>query len=331
MKETIKIHTVEIYHPQKTVTNKDYLKHYKNVHGKDISHFLEIMGRDKRYLIDNPEENTITMAIEASKRVLRKAGLEGKDIDMIVFSSQVPEYTTPTNAMFIHHAIEAKKDTIIYDMNANCAGMTIALEQASRYMLSNPHVSKALLVGSDYLSLISNPDDAMTYANFGDAAAAIILEKAETDDSGFIDGMFEVDSTNRNNILYPERGLAYSIKEGDKADHMLWLPFDGAMSLPYVYKQFDAILKRNNLTIEDIDAFCLSQFALINIKRIQDEFEIPEEKIVYVGDKYGYTGTSSPFIALHEGIQTGKIKRGDLVLFWTIGGGHEFVTLLFRY
>lgn len=112
---------------------------------------------------------------------------------------------------------------------------------------------------------------------------------------------------------------------------MLWLPFDGAMSLPYVYEMFEQIVKRNNMTIDDIDHYCLSQFALSNINKIKEHFSIPEEKITYVGDRYGYTGTSSPFVALYEGIQSGKIKRGDTVLFWTIGGGHEFITMLYKY
>ncbi|RDW16185.1 ketoacyl-ACP synthase III [Oceanobacillus chungangensis] len=327
----IRINAVEIYHPEQIVDNARYIEHFKNKTGKDISNFLEIMGREERYVIDSPDENSITMAIEASKRVLEKSGLTGNDLDMIVFSTQVPEYTVPTNAMFVHNAIEARKGTVIYDLNANCAGMTIAVEQASRYMLSSPHVNKALVVGSDYLSLLGNPDDAMTLANFGDASSAIILEKTEEENTGFIDGMFEVDSSNRNNILYPEKGLSKSLKDGENSDYMLWHPFDGTMSLPYVYEQFEEILNRNNLTIDDIDSFCLSQFALVNIERMQERFDIPNEKIVYVGDRYGYTGTSSPFISLYEGIESGRIKRGDLVLFWTIGGGHEFVTMLFRY
>ncbi|MFT4416399.1 ketoacyl-ACP synthase III [Fredinandcohnia humi] len=325
----IRIKAVDVYHAKKQVNNDVYLEHFKK-QGKDITNFLNVMGRKKRYIIDNLEENTITMGIEASTRVLKKAGLEGKDIDMIVFTTQVPEVTVPTNAMFIHNAIKAKKGAVIFDINANCAGMTIAVEQASRYMKSNPHVNTALVVGSDYLSLVADPNDAMTYANFGDASSAIILEKTEND-TGFIDAMFEVDSSNRNNILYPHKGLSQTIKAGESAESMLWLPFDGAMSLPYTYEMFEAILERNQLKINDIDVFCLSQFAKVNIDKIQEHFDIPEGKIIYVGDKYGYTGTSSPFIALHEGIETGKIKRGDLLLFWTIGGGHEFITMLFRY
>ncbi|MCK1997624.1 3-oxoacyl-ACP synthase III family protein [Psychrobacillus psychrodurans] len=325
----VRIKAVDVYHAKKQVDNDVYLEHFKK-QGKDITNFLNIMGRKKRYIIDNLKENTITMAIEATNQVLKKAGLKGKDIDMIVFSTQVPEVTVPTNAMFIHNAIQAKKGTVIFDMNANCAGMTIAVEQASRYMKSNPHVNTALVVGSDYLSLVADPTDAMTYANFGDASSAIILEKTESD-IGFVDAMFEVDSSNRNNILYPQKGLSQTIKAGESAESMLWLPFDGTMSLPYTYEMFEFILKRNQLKIDDVDVFCLSQFAKVNMDEIQKHFDIPEEKVIYVGDKYGYTGTSSPFIALHEGIESGKIKRGDLILFWTIGGGHEFITMLFKY
>ena len=325
----VRIKAVDVYHAKKQVDNDVYLEHFKK-QGKDITNFLNIMGRKKRYIIDNLKENTITMAIEATNQVLKKAGLKGKDIDMIVFSTQVPEVTVPTNAMFIHNAIQAKKGTVIFDMNANCAGMTIAVEQASRYMKSNPHVNTALVVGSDYLSLVADPTDAMTYANFGDASSAIILEKTESD-IGFVDAMFEVDSSNRNNILYPQKGLSQTIKAGESAESMLWLPFDGTMSLPYTYEMFEVILERNQLKIDDVDVFCLSQFAKVNMDEIQKHFDIPEEKVIYVGDKYGYTGTSSPFIALHEGIESGKIKRGDLILFWTIGGGHEFITMLFKY
>ena len=325
----VRIKAVDVYHAKKQVDNDVYLEHFKK-QGKDITNFLNIMGRKKRYIIDNLKENTITMAIEATNQVLKKAGLKGNERQWPGRKKKIPEVTVPTNAMFIHNAIQAKKGTVIFDMNANCAGMTIAVEQASRYMKSNPHVNTALVVGSDYLSLVADPTDAMTYANFGDASSAIILEKTESD-IGFVDAMFEVDSSNRNNILYPHKGLSQTIKAGESAESMLWLPFDGTMSLPYTYEMFEVILERNQLKIDDVDVFCLSQFAKVNMDEIQKHFDIPEEKVIYVGDKYGYTGTSSPFIALHEGIESGKIKRGDLILFWTIGGGHEFITMLFRY
>ena len=324
--QNIKIKEVAIYHPKNIVKNEYYIQHFKN-QGKDITHFLEIMGRKERFIINNKNENTITMAIEASKLVLEKAGLEGKDIDMIIFSTQVPERTLPTNAMYVHKAIEARNHTIILDSNANCAGMTLSVEMASRYMQSNPRVKTALVVGSDANSLISNPEQEITYANFADASAAVILEKTE-EETGFIDAIYEVDSSNKDNIAFPQEGLSKTI--GSK-EHIVFLPFDGAMAIPVACEMIEELLERNNLKIDDIDSYCFSQFALSNILKIQNHFEIPDKKIIYVGDKYGYTTTSSPFLCLYEGIESKRIKRGDIILFWTIGSGHEMIAMLFKY
>lgn len=324
--KNIKIKEVAIYHPENLVKNDFYQKHFEK-QGKDISGFLEVFGRNERYIINNEEENTLTMGIEAAKRVLEKAQLEGKDIDMIVFSTQVPERTLPTNAMYVHNAIGAKEHTVIFDSNANCAGMTIAVENASRYMMANPRVNRALIVGSDANSFISNPEQEITYANFADGAAAVILEKTD-EDTGFIDALFEVDSSNKDNIVYPQEGFSKTI---GTQQHIVFLPFDGSMAVPAACKMIEDLLERNNLTIDDIDAFCASQFAKINVLKIQDHFNLPDEKIVTAGDKYGYTTTSSPFFCLHEGVKSGRIKRGDTVLFWTIGSGHEMVAMLLKY
>ncbi|GAA0485595.1 3-oxoacyl-ACP synthase III family protein [Salinibacillus aidingensis] len=324
----IKIKEVAIYHPEKIVHNDFFIEHFKDK--KDISHFLEVMGRENRYVIDNEEENGLTMGIEASKKVLERAKLTGNDIDMIVFTTQVPETTFPTNAIYVHHAINAKKQAITMDTNANCAGMTIAVEQASYYMKGNPNVNKALIIGSDYNTLVSNPDEEITYANYGDAAAAVILEKTE-ENTGFIDSTYFTDSFIRDMIRFPKDGLSKSILEDKSVSTIRWQKFDGSKALPPAYDMISTLLERNHLDPKDIKAYCLSQFALSNILRIQEHFALDDEQIVYVGDRFGYTGTSSPFIALHEGIEDGRIQRGDYVLFWTVGAGHELVATLFKY
>ncbi|SDJ78449.1 ketoacyl-ACP synthase III [Sediminibacillus albus] len=323
----IRIKGVDIYHPATSVDNQFYLDHFSK-RGKNIERFLEHMGRGRRYIIDNDGENGLTMGITAAKRVLEKLELTGEEIDMIVFSTQVPETTFPANAMFIHDAIEADHDTIILDSNANCAGMTVAVEQASHYMKSNIHVNTALIVGSDYNSLISNPEDEITYANYGDAAAAVILEKTE-EETGFIDAVYFTDSVNRDKIMYPGNGLSNMKQKEDS--YIKWLPFDGDIAMPPTFAMLETILQRNNIPADEIKAYCFSQFSLANILKIQDELNIKDNQIIYVGDKFGYTGTSSPFLALHEGIETGRIQRGDHVLFWTIGAGYQLIAMLIKY
>lgn len=326
MNNGIKIVEVATYHPSNLVDNEFYIEHFQK-QGRNINGLLNALGREKRYIIDN-DENSLTMAIEASQRSLAKANLTGEDIDMILLSTQTPEYSIPTNVAFIHEAIGAKDHTIMFDMNANCAGMTIAVETASRYMMANKRVKRALVVGSDANSFITNPEQEITYANFADGAAAIILEKTEDGTVGFIDAVHEVDTNDKNYILYPPKGFS---KANGQKEYIHFTPFDGSLAIPPAIKIIEDLLTDNDLTMDDIDALCLSQAAPSNTAGLQEYFNIADEKIIFVGDKVGYTTTSSPFFCLNEGIETGRIKRGDTILFWTIGAGHEMVAMLFNY
>ncbi|WP_172196474.1 3-oxoacyl-ACP synthase III family protein [Saccharibacillus qingshengii] len=325
----IRIEAVDIYHPDNAIDNEFYFEHFDRK-DQDIRRFMEHMGRKSRYVIDSSEENGLTMGIEAAKKVLAKAGLQGTDIDMIVFSTQLPETTFPVNALYVHAAIEAGSQAMVMDSNANCAGMVVAVDHASRYMLTSPHIRRALIVGSDYNTLISDPESAVTYANYGDAAAAVVLERTE-EEGGFIDSIYHTDPVNRDFIRYPAEGLAKTVKYGSAKQSILWLPFEAHAAMPPTYDMFEKLLGRNGVTPQEIGSYCLSQFSLENVLKIQRQFGLSDEQMVYVGDRFGYTGTSSPFIALHEAVETGRVKRGDYVLFWSIGSGFQLVAMLFKY
>ncbi|RIX51447.1 ketoacyl-ACP synthase III [Paenibacillus nanensis] len=325
----IKIRTVEVYHPSQSRDNEFFYRRFDE-RGQDIRSFMAHMGRQSRFVITSGEENTLTMGIEAARKALQTSGLKGEDIDMIVFSTQIPETSFPTNALKLHAAIEADSRAIVMDSNANCAGMTVAVDHAVRYMQGSPHVNRALIVGSDYNTLISNPEDAVTYANYGDASCAVILEKTE-EATGFMDAAYYTDSSLKDFIMYPAEGLAAAMLDGSDARYIKWLPFDANSAMPPTYDMLQTLLDRNGLAAADVGAYCLSQFSLANILKIQEHFSLRDEQMVYVGDKYGYTGTSSPFIALYEGIAAGRVKRGDTILFWTIGSGFQLAAMLFRY
>ena len=143
--QNIKIRAIEVYHPENQVDNDFYIEHFKR-QGKNISELLKGYGRDKRYIIDNDFENTLTMGIEVAQQVLIGAGLEGKDIDMVLFSSQLPEYTFPSQALIVHNAINGKEDAMCMDTNANCVGMLVTVENTVRAMSGNPYVKRALVI-----------------------------------------------------------------------------------------------------------------------------------------------------------------------------------------
>lgn len=329
MSTHVKIKSIEVYHPEHILTNDYFIEHFRK-QGKEVEPFLDIMGKKSRFVINNDEETGLTMAIEASRKALASANLTIKEIDMIYFTTQVPEYSVPTNAMMIHEVLKGKSNTRVMDINASCAGMTVAVEQASLYMMSNPHIQNTLVVGSEQLSILANPEEEISYAMFGDASCAVILERTE-EKTGFIDAEYHTYSANTDKILYPIEGMSKVLKNQSNGRYLRFVPFDSSFGAPITDRMIEDILKRNNMKIDDISAFCLSQLAYGDSLRIQERFHLDIDKIVYVGDKYGYTGTTSPFLALYEGIQQGRIKRGDTVLFWTVGAGHQFIVMLFKY
>ncbi len=325
-----KILEIEVYHGGMTVSNDYYIEHF-NKKEKDISHFLtNIIGRKKRYMIDTEADTNLSMALKAAGGVLKKAGLTGKDIDLIAYSSVLPEYTIPPCSIHIHEAIGGKADCICYDYNVNCAGMTVGIEQICKYMHLSENVNTALIIGCDYVNHLLDSDNEYCYGHYGDAACAIILQKTD-EQRGFLGAKYAVNSAEHNNILFPGCGFSNLFREPDReALRMVWLPFEN-VSIDTAVKNMRALLDENNLCIDDIKMFCLSQYALANVKSIRELMGIDESRSIFVGDKYGYTGTSSPYIALYEAINQGLVQRGDYIMIWTIGGGSENIAMLMQY
>ena len=325
----IKMRNIDIYHPQNKVGNEYFFDFYEK-QGKDIRKFMKYLNKVDRYRINNPEENALTMAIESSKKVLEKSGLSISDMDMIVFSTQTPEFTVPTNASLLHRELGGAGKTRIMDMNSTCSGMTMAVEQASYYIKGNPKVKYVLVVGSDHLTQFTNPYIENNHAVFGDASCAVILEQTD-ENTGFIDAEYHTHTEFVDNMKFPALGLSKVLQKREAGKYLSFTPFDTRVTVPYTEKMIEDLLERNELTIADIDAFCFSQLAYSDTLHLQERFGIDGEKVIYIGNKYGYTGTTSPFISFYEGVQQNKIKRGDTVLFWTVGAGHQLVAMLFKY
>lgn len=325
----IKIRDLEVYHGSTVVDNSYYIEHFKKL-GKDIKKFWEeTMGRKYRYHIDPEKENGLTMAIEASKKVLQKSKLTGEDIDMIVYSSVMPEYVSPPSSLIIHNAIKGKQNCYCHDMNVNCIGMTYALDLIYRYISANPQVNRVLLVGSDYLNIQVSPENELCYGQYGDAACAVIIEKT-TDDAKLIDTRISVNSNSINDVRFPKCGFSNIYDATREEIHAKWIAYDTSW-LDKAIENMNSILDEHKLSVNDISMFCLSQFSYKNIVYLREKMNIEEKKSIYIGDTYGYTGTSSPFIALYEALKDGRVKRGDYVMFWTVAAGTTHIAVLIKY
>lgn len=315
----------------KLLTNDYYTEHFKSK-GKDINHFLkDIVGRNTRYICDGTFENTLTMGSNAVDKVLKKSGLQGKDIDLIIFTCQYPEFTVPSQACIIHNHIHGKEKCITLDLNVNCLGMLRGLDIANRYFNDKGGEFKyALLIGADYMSVHTLEDDAITFANFGDGACAMILEYTDDKNKGVIGCSDRTITEEVYGCMFPICGGSNVSNYSGNSTKTSWTNPNTSAIVDCMRSALDDVLDKHHLSVNDIDWMCASQFTFSLFEQARKRCNISEEKGIYVGDKYGYTGTSSPFFAYTQGVMDKKIKSGDLVFFTSVGVGHTISSMLVR-
>lgn len=312
------------------VDNEYYINKFKEEFNNDIRHLVEdVVGRKERYIADE-NQTTLTMAAEAVDKVLENNNLQGSDIDLIVFTSQLPEYTMPTQAVLIHRHIKGKEECNVMDLNVACVGMLRGLELCKKYVSDKEaNINKILLIGSDKVSSHSQSDDAFVMTAFGDGACAVLLER--TEEENWVGSANITMSEKAQMITFPECGMSNISNYKDDALKISWYGINVDKELSSMNRATRKVLDRYNINVKDIDWVCPSQFTQEVYKKVSDELNVPIEKVIYVGDKYGYTGTSSPFFAFKEGIDSGKIKRGDMILFTSIGLGTTVCSILMKY
>ncbi|MGN0145059.1 MAG: 3-oxoacyl-[acyl-carrier-protein] synthase III C-terminal domain-containing protein, partial [Clostridium sp.] len=315
-------------------------KHFSE-QGIDISHLLDSTGRKYRYVSEDIYENSLTMAVQASQKVLESTNIDPKEIGLLVFVSTTPEYLCPTNALKIHRILNLNKKAAAYDMNANCCGMLIAMNQICKVMKFDTSIKYSLIIGSDQLFRYADKTDPFAYSNYGESACAVLLENLDDSPSDFKDSSSSVDTSVIDFTKFPSGGFSEFISSNNYIDKNKMILKSRDLSKTHFLQgsqdSIDAVhlinnlILRNNLKKADIKLYCLSQVSKKAIDRIRESLEESEEKFPFIGDEYGYTGVTSPFIALADSITKNKIKRGDYVILWTIGAGIITSATLIRY
>jgi 3-oxoacyl-[acyl-carrier-protein] synthase-3 len=333
MNNNAMIKGVSYYHPDNRVDNDYFIEHFKR-QGTDITGLLKSTGRNSRYIAKDMDETMLTMGYQAASKVLEETYVKASQLNLIVFASGTPEYITPSNAIKLHDMIGAGQKTAVYDLNSCCAGMLVAFEQVSRVMRNNPNIKYALVVGSEQMNRYSRSTEAISYSNFGDAGCAIVLENVYNTDRGFIDSDFYTNSSNHEKITLPAKGMTSAIHDRDiESDDKLvsWINFDLSGAFFSAKISINEVLFKNNLTKYNIKKYCVSQFSKTNIETICSDLEEDIDKCVFVGDEYGYTGVTSPFLAYAKLLERENLEIGDYIMFWTVGAGTTCVCALYQY
>lgn len=318
------------YVPERVVTNAEI----DEILGESTSEWLiENVGiRERRWM--TPDQTTSDLAVEAARRALERAGVEPEDLDLIILSTDTPDYLSPSTSVVVQHKLGAV-NAGCWDVNSACAGWVTALDQGARYIMTEPTMRYILVVGAYGMSRFLDLSDKRTANLFADGAGAVVLGAG--DEPGFLASNF-LARGEFHDALGIYTGGAFRPCTPENLE-MYGPPrvqfvrkFPKTFNTEYWPRLIRGALDKVGLTVDDVDLFLFTQLNLRTIELMMDLLGQPMEKTHWVMDKWGYTGSPCVAMALDDAIAQGRGPRpGDIIVFCTSGGGISMAASVWRW
>ena len=278
------------------------------------------VGIKERRILKEPEAGSYYMGIKAVAQLLEETGTKAEDVDLLLCATSNPDYRFPSTASVIIHGCELK-NCYGYDIQAACAGFIVALQTANAYIKSGLY-KKVIVVTAEKMSSMTDYQDRNTCPLFGDAAAAVLIEPTE-ENIGIIDGVYHVNGEGLPFLLMKAGGSAEpaSHETVDACHHYVYQEGRNVYkhAVTDMVESSKDIMKRNNLTVNDIDWFVPHQANLRIIEAVGGRIGIPEDKVLVNIQHYGNTSAASIPLCLDE--YKNKLKKGDKVVLTAFGAG----------
>jgi len=279
--------------------------------------------RERR--IAAPEEALTDIARPAAIAALADAGVEAKDIDLLVCATVTPDMMFPTSSALLADELGAP-DAAAYDLLAGCTGFVYAIAQAYG-MVAAGLSERALVVGGDVLSKILDWTDRSTLVLFGDGAGAVVLEPV--DHGGFLGFELGADGGGGEHLWLPASG-SRRFDEPESFVKMNGREVFKFATRVMIYSA-ERLLEACGRTIEDVDVYVPHQANVRIIDYATKKLGFPKEKVVVNVDRYGNTSSGSIPLALADGAASGLIQPGSLVLMTGMGAGLTWGSALIEW
>ena len=324
----VEIKSLATYVPPRLLTNADL---EKMVDTTD-EWIMQRTGIRQRHIVD-PGVATSDLAAEAAKEAIRRAGLTPDDIDLIIVGTVTPDMLFPSTACLVQHKIGAHK-AWGFDLSAACSAFTYALTVGSQLVAAG-NVKNALVIGADVMSSIIDYTDRATCVLFGDGAGAVVLAPSSDPDTGILDFEHMIDGSGGGALCMPAGGshMPASHETVDKRLH--YVKQDGQTVFKFAVRNTgeicERLLKRNKLTGDDLDLFVSHQANKRIIMSAAERIGMPEEKVVINIDRFGNTTAATIPLALNDAIESGRLKKGHLIMITSVGAGFTVGSLLVRW
>lgn len=320
------------YNPTNVVTNADLTK---MVDTTDEWIFQRTGIKERRIGSLEKEEFPSGMSERAAKIALQEANLEPNDIDLILFSSTIPDMLFPNCASQVQQRLGITNKCACLDINAACTGWLYGFTLANSLIQTGVY-KNIMLIGCEMTSTFNNWEDRSTCVLFGDGSGCTILGRAEQNEScKVLDSILGCDSSKWESLQLPAGGSKSPITKEILEDKGQYMKMDGQVVFKSAVKTMAShcatLLKRNNLTQDDIAWFIPHQANLRIIETAAGLLKFPLDRVIINVEKYANTSSASIPTAMYEAIQDGRIKRGDKILMAAFGAGLTSGALLLEY
>lgn len=316
--------------PPKILTNDDLSKMVDT----NDEWIVQRTGIRERRICEGVEEGTYSLAVEAGRKAIAKAGLTPDQIEVVIVGTVSGDYLWPSTACYVQHALGIPTNVIAFDVSAACTGFVAAVATATSFLESGA-AKRALVIGVDCLSKQLNWEDRATCILFGDGGGAVILEAQEGTDRGVIRSKLFSDGSGANLICVETGGTKYPLRK----PHPVGLRETVYMAGNEVYRfaigamaeACQKLLEETGTKAEEITLFVPHQANIRIIGKAADTLGIPMDKVFVNLDRYGNTSAGSIPLALSEAVEERRLHEGDLVMTVGFGAGLTWGANLIRW
>ena len=321
-----KIVGLGMYAPPKKMTNQDM---EKLVETSD-SWITERTGIKSRRIAELGAANS-DLAFSASQKALADAGVRPEEIDLIVVGTCTPDMPLPSTACFIQKKLGAR-NAFAMDLNAACSGFLYSLSVADALIRAG-RGRKALVVGSEILSTITDYTDRSTCILFGDGSGAAVLAECPEGD-GILSCHLHSDGNLWELIHCPGGGTVNPLTPDLISRRMIYIRMSGNETFKHAVTKMAEVaqkaLAQNGFGVDDVALFIPHQANLRIVSAVGKRLGIPTDRVFVNLERYGNTSAASVPIALAEAKAQGRFRSGDLVLLVAFGAGLTWGSALMR-
>lgn len=317
--------------PAKVMTNKDFA-----AIGIDTSDewIVERTGiRERR--IAQEGETTCTMAANAARQAMQRAGVQAGELDAIVLSTATPDRLLPATAVDLQAELGATR-AAAFDVGAACSGWLYGLTVAEG-MISTGVAETILVVGAEKMSSIIDWTDRSTCVLFGDGAGAVVLRRnkhKEKDRTGILSTFLRSDGTLANLLYRPEGGASVPFSQRVLDERTHFVKMAGRETFKHAVRSMseavDRALDGAKLTGADIDLLIPHQANMRIIEATAKHANVSMDKVYVNVDRYGNTSSASIPIALDEAIERKIVGPGSTVMMVAFGAGFTWASIVVR-